>query len=123
MLDRTLSIQQFQQQFPPIISATFLGLLLDKAPATIIADHSRAPEKLPPAFKPPGSKSPLWITEDVIAWLRKHPAEKGESSNTNGAGDHTKKRCVGAPTKAERHAAAKAGLSVKEYRQRHSELS
>ena len=58
--------------FPPVIGVDLLSLLLDKTPQTIFADRSRAPHKIPPACTPPGAKSPRWIVEDVVEWLRQH---------------------------------------------------
>lgn len=97
--------------FPPILGVDHLSLLLDKAPATIFADRSRAPRKIPPAFMPPGSKSPRWLLADVIEWLKQHP----EPATKPRAAD-APKRGPGRPSKAERIAAAAAGLSVAEYR-------
>jgi len=33
------------------------------------ADRIRRPESLPPASTPPGSRTPRWITADVLDWL------------------------------------------------------
>jgi hypothetical protein len=106
-----------QTAFPPVIGVELLGVLLDKAPASIFADRSRAPHKLPPACTPPGNKFPRWILADVIAWLRSHqevqpPAPAPAFVATEAA----PKRGPGAPTKAEcvraRRAAAKAAGSA-----------
>lgn len=95
-------------EFPPVIGVDLLSLLLDKTPQTIFADRSRAPHKIPPACVAPGSKSPRWVTADVVAWLRQHqeaaaPAQEKPASA----------RRVGRPTKAEQKrreaAAAKEG--------------
>lgn len=60
------------ESFPPVIGLDGLSRLLNKSPSSILADRCRAPWRVPPACTPPGSKQPLWITEDVIAWLRQH---------------------------------------------------
>jgi hypothetical protein len=98
----------FQQlpAFPPVIGVELLSVLLDKTPATIFADRSRARHKLPPDCTPPGAKSPRWITEDVVAWLRQHqrPAVPAPAQQPQ------EKRRFGAPTKAERvHRARQEG--------------
>ncbi len=95
-----------ESSFPPVIGVDLLGLLLDKSPATIFADRCRAPHKIPPACTPPGAKSPRWVTEDVIAWLRSHQeAATAAPAKTEPA------RRSGRPTKAEqmRRAAAMEG--------------
>ncbi len=58
--------------FPPVIGVSELSLLLGKTPMAILADRCRAPHRVPPSCEPPGSRQPLWILEDVIAWLRGH---------------------------------------------------
>jgi hypothetical protein len=88
-------------QFPPIFGVDLLGLLLDKAPATILADRCRAPHKLPPACSPPGCKSPRWILEDVLNWLRQYQADQAAAP----AIPSPKKR--GRPSKAEQVANAR----------------
>lgn len=82
--------------FPPVIGVDGLSALLDKSPATIFADRSRAPHKIPPACVAPGSKSPRWVTADVVAWLRQHQ-EAATPAPEKPAGP----RRVGRPTKAE----------------------
>ncbi len=61
-----------QKQFPPVFGVSTLSALIEKAPASILADRSRAPHRVPPACTPPGAKQPLWILDDVITWLRQH---------------------------------------------------
>ena len=97
--------------FPPIIGVDQLSVLIDKSPATIFADRSRAPHKIPPAYLPPGCKSPRWLLVEVIEWLKQHP----EPPAVPRAAD-APKRGPGRPGKAERIAAAAAGLSVGDYR-------
>lgn len=55
-----------------VIGIDGLSLLLHKNPATIVADRSRAPHRVPPSCEPPGSRTPLWIVEDVMNWLRSY---------------------------------------------------
>lgn len=55
-----------------VLGIAELSVLLKKSAPAIIADRSRAPHRVPPSCEPPGSKQPLWILEDVIAWLRGH---------------------------------------------------
>ncbi len=112
------SISPFNfEQFPPILGVDHLSLLINTAPATIFADRCRAPEKVPPAFMPPGCKRPLWIFTDVIEWLRKHPEQPAAPSDV----PQPKHLGRGRPTKAESVAARAAGLSVSEYRKQHRE--
>ena len=59
-------------QMPPVLGVSELSILLKKSPGVILADRSRAPHRVPPSCEPPGSRQPLWILEDVIAWLRGH---------------------------------------------------
>lgn len=58
------------KQFPPVLGVSELSQLLQKTPSSIFADRSRAPHRVPPSCEPPGSRQPLWILEDVLAWLR-----------------------------------------------------
>lgn len=58
--------------FPPIVGIDGLSILLCKKRSVITVDRTRAPHLLPPACSPPGTQKPLWIVEDVIAWLRKN---------------------------------------------------
>lgn len=43
--------------------------LLRLSPETVKADCRRAPEKLPPRFKRPGSNRLLWRLSDVEKWM------------------------------------------------------
>lgn len=58
--------------FPPVINVLQLAELLHKTPQSVLADRSRAPHRLPPSCEPPGTKSPLWLLDDVLAWLRQY---------------------------------------------------
>lgn len=80
--------------YPPIIGIEELSVLLKRSVAVIIRDRS-IPERrhtLPPAKKAVDTKNPLWVTEDVITWLRDQPDDPPKPS--------IKK--MGAPTKRER---------------------
>lgn len=82
--------------FPPVIGVELLGQLINKTPQTIFADRSRAAHKIPPACTPPGCKSPLWVTDDVVAWLRQHQEAAAPIPIPEAP-----RRKVGRPTKAE----------------------
>ncbi len=102
--------------FPPIIGLDGLSLLINKSPATILMDRCRAPHKIPPAFMPPGTKHPLWITADVVAWVASHPeANKPSSRQAKGQPQPPK---LGPPFKEERIEAKRLGLTVAELRAR-----
>lgn len=82
--------------YPPIIGAEELGTLLKRK--NINGDKCRRPHTVPDAYKPTDTLKPLWITEEVVEWLRqfketpKHLAPVAKK---------------GAPTKAERVAKRK----------------
>lgn len=59
--------------FGPVLNLDGLAKLLHRDRATILADRCRAPERVPPAHKAPGTKEPLWLLDEVLAWLRAHP--------------------------------------------------
>jgi len=96
MYENPLLKPQQSYAFPPVFGVDLLSVILDKSPASIFADRSRAPHKLPPACTPPGSKCPRWILEDVIAWLRSHQ-EPPVIVETQAV---VARRGPGAPTKA-----------------------
>lgn len=78
-----------QSEFGPVLDLDDLARLLHRDRNTIKADRCRAPDRVPPAFKVPGTKEPLWLLDDVLDWLRQHP----ESAS----GKHQ----IGRPTKAD----------------------
>lgn len=49
-----------------------LSRILRKSPSSVLADRSRAPHRLPPACTAPGTRQPLWLLSDVLAWLSAH---------------------------------------------------
>jgi len=61
-----------QTSFPPVFGFEGLSILLGKDVATLQADRSRAPHKLPPACLAPATKSPRWLLTDVLHWLASH---------------------------------------------------
>ncbi|MCP5268402.1 MAG: hypothetical protein H6943_05085 [Zoogloeaceae bacterium] len=101
----------------PVIGIEDLSRLLRKTPASILADRSRAPWRLPPDTTPPGSKQPLWLLQDVLDWL----AQFRKAATSPPPREESLVRC-GAPTKAERVRAAALGLSVREMRQQVGEV-
>ena len=78
---------QLQLQFPPVIGYVLLSVLLNRTIGTLQADRCRKPESLPPACTPPGTRQPLWLLEDVLAWLEEHreapaPRRPGRAKKT-----------------------------------------
>ena len=58
--------------FPPVIGYAQLSVLLGRTVGSLQADRCRKPESLPPACTPPGTRQPLWLLSDVLAWLEEH---------------------------------------------------
>lgn len=54
------------------LSIKELSEILRRSPTTIATDVTRAPQKLPPRLKLPGSRRVLWLRSDVEEWLKKH---------------------------------------------------
>lgn len=102
--------------FPPIIGLDGLSLLINKSPATILMDRCRAPHKIPPACMPPGTKQPLWITADVVAWLASHQENSKQKEGAKKTKRQPQPPKLGPPFKAERIEAERLGLSVRELR-------
>lgn len=59
-----------QHQQPTTIDVKGLSELLHRKPSTILSDLSRHPERVPPSIKPEGTRTRIWLFEDVIAWLK-----------------------------------------------------
>lgn len=85
--------------FPPAFGVDQLADLLDKTPAAILADRSRAPHRLPPACLPYGTQKPVWLLADVVAWLAEHREQPAAPPEADGV--PARKRRRGRPTKAE----------------------
>ncbi len=63
----------------PVLDVDGLAQLLHRDRATILADRCRAPERVPPAHKARGTKEPLWLLDEVLAWLRAHPDSRADA--------------------------------------------
>lgn len=102
--------------FPPAFGADKLAQLILRDVATIFADRSRAPHKLPPACHVPGTQKPVWLLTDVLVWLASYreptasvpPQRVAKPKATNS----------GRPTKAEQVEAKCLGITVRELRAR-----
>lgn len=103
--------------FPPSFGADILSVLIGLSVAAIHTYRSRARHKIPPACSPPGTRNPIWLLTDVLAWLASHrepvavpPAPKPSKPS---AAVSTRRR----PTKVEQAAAQAAGFNgVKAHR-------
>lgn len=49
-----------------------LALLLKRSVSTVAAEVSKAPHKLPPRLRLPGSRKVLWLVSDVEKWINEH---------------------------------------------------
>lgn len=98
--------------FPPALTADLLSGLIGQSIPTILANRSRAPHKLPPACLPPGTKQPVWLLADVLAWLASHREPPTPQPITVVASRR------GSPTKVERAEATRLGITVRELRTR-----
>lgn len=110
-------------EYPPIIDADILGKLLHKTVSSIHADRCRNPHRLPPACTPPGTKKPLWLLSDVLAWLAQHrepSCRPNHHSQVQKEASEPSPRPIyrGASTKVERIRASELGITVKELRSR-----
>lgn len=65
-------MRSFYAEHSPVLDVLQLAELLNKTPQTVLADRSRAPHRLPPACTPPGTRSPLYLLDDVLAWLAEY---------------------------------------------------
>lgn len=98
--------------WPPVLTATVLAELIGMSVRTVLANKSRAPHKLPPACSPPGTKQPLWLLTDVLAWVEAAKLDarrKPEALNRDPAK-------TGRPTIVEQEAAKAAGMTIAQYR-------
>jgi hypothetical protein len=55
--------------FPPVVGYPGLANLMGRSVQTLQSDRCRNPESVPPACSPHGSRTPLWVVSDVIAWI------------------------------------------------------
>lgn len=89
----------------PVLNLDGLSQLLHRDRATIKADRCRAPDRVPPAHKAPGAKEPLWLLDEVLAWLRSHPDFR------RAAGSNSPRRRPGRPRKTAMPRAAHKGVT------------
>ncbi|WP_049750240.1 hypothetical protein [Thiobacillus denitrificans] len=97
---------------PPVFGVSVLSELIQKSPASILADRSRAPHRVPPSCEPPGSRQPLWILADVLDWLR-HYQRPSVPPPAATAPDTPRRRGPGRPPKAEQARRAAAAQAQK----------
>lgn len=98
--------------FPPVVGVEQLADLLNISPATLLANRSRAPWRLPPACMPDGSKKPVWLLADVLEWLAAHR----EAAPVAVAKAPPPPRRPGRPSKIEQDEARRQSVSVRELR-------
>jgi predicted DNA-binding transcriptional regulator AlpA len=55
-----------------------LARVLHRSRETVKKDCSQAPWKLPPRVRLPGSRIPLWRSEDVTRWIENHLEKEHE---------------------------------------------
>lgn len=91
----------------PVLNLDGLSRLLHRDRATILADRCRAPHRVPPAHRIPGTKEPLWFLDEVLDWLRAHPDLPSTVA--------TSPRSPGRPRKAEQVARARADLALQKF--------
>ena len=53
-----------------------LAAILNRSPATIATEVTKAPHKLPPRLNLPGSRRVLWLAEDVETWINEYRPEQ-----------------------------------------------
>lgn len=100
--------------FPPAFGAEKLSQLILRDVATIFADRSRAPHRLPPACHVPGTRKPVWLLSDVLVWLASHREPTASEAPQPVA--KLKVTNSGRPTKAEQLEAKRLGITVRELR-------
>jgi predicted DNA-binding transcriptional regulator AlpA len=52
-----------------------LSIILNRSPATIATEVTKAPHKLPPRLNLPGSRRVLWYQKDVEDWINEYRPE------------------------------------------------
>ena len=99
--------------YPERITLTIgdLAEIFHVAPSTIYSSRSQPDGRgqFPEPLLIPGSNRLLWLRDDVIAFLENCRASRENRRVKNRQG-------AGRPTKLEQHAAAAAGLTVREWR-------
>lgn len=99
---------------PPTLNVEGLAALLQCSPETVKSNASRSPEKLPPPIRT-GGRRLIWITADVMDWLKARRDGAAPTVTTHGSGRDatasaaTSPRRRGRPTKAEQLARRAAG--------------
>ena len=53
-----------------------LAGILNRSPATIATEVTKAPQKLPPRLHLPGSRRVLWLQSDVEKWINEYRPEQ-----------------------------------------------
>lgn len=86
----------------PTVFDDGLAQILGLTPLTLAKKRCTDPGSLPPHCLPPGSKRPIYIVEDVLAWLRQYQVTPFQG----------KRR--GRPTKAEQIARREAQAAARE---------
>lgn len=57
---------------PPTVTVDELARILQRSRHSIAGDVTKAPHKLPPRLRLPGSRKVLWLRSDVMEWLNEH---------------------------------------------------
>lgn len=107
-----------QTNFPPAFGVEGLSILIGKDVASILADRSRAPHRLPPACSPPNTRRPTYLLADVLEWLGKHREPVVAAPPLNSAKPRVATGRTGRPTKVEEAKAKQLGLTISELRAR-----
>ena len=105
--------------FPPVFGADKLSLLIQRDVATIFADRSRAPHKIPPACLVPGTRSPVWLLDDVLRFIASY--REPAAPIPHRCQVKSKAPSPGRPTKAEQHEAESLGITIRELHVRRAE--
>lgn len=58
----------------PLIGIKELAEIIQRSPHTIAAEVTKAPHKLPPRLRLPGSRKVLWKRDDVMVWIDQYRA-------------------------------------------------
>ena len=71
-----VSVQPSKFQDRTLDAAELGARYLYKTEGTIWSDLARAPDRLPPPVRIPGTRKTLWLESEVIDWLQKHSTGK-----------------------------------------------